>query len=107
MTSITLSDLFTIIFVIVDDRYKQYGIKLLKGKPGAKPIFTDIEVITLMLAQEFIPFPSETQFIGFICANYLELFPELLKYLNRHTTASGHLNVKTNTNKILPVWING
>lgn len=78
MTSITLSDLFTIIFVLVDDWYQQYGIKLLKGKPGAKPNFTDSEIITLMLTQDYIPFSSETQYIGFIRANYLELFPKLL-----------------------------
>ena len=78
MTSIILSDLFTIIFVLVDDWYQQYGIKLLKGKPGAKPNFTDSEIITLMLTQDYIPFSSETQYIGFIRANYLELFPKLL-----------------------------
>jgi hypothetical protein len=78
MTSITISDLFTIIFVLVDDWYQRQGIKILKGKPGAKPEFTDSEVITLMLAQDYIPFPSETQYIGFIRANYLELFPRLV-----------------------------
>jgi hypothetical protein len=71
-------DLFTIIFVLVDDWYQKEGVKLLRGKPGAKPEFTDSEVITLMLAQEFIPFPSETQYIGFIRANYLALFPKLV-----------------------------
>ena len=75
MTSIILSDRFTIIFVLVDDWYQQYGIQFLKGKPGAKPKFTDSEVITVMLAQDYIPFSSETQYIGFIRANYLELFP--------------------------------
>jgi hypothetical protein len=78
MTSITMIDLFTIIFVLVDDWYQSEGLKLLSGKPGAKPVFTDSEVITLMLAQEFIPFPSETQYIGFIRANYLALFPKLV-----------------------------
>lgn len=78
MTSITMIDLFTIIFVLVDDWYQTEGIKLLRGKPGAKPEFTDSEVITLMLAQEYIPFPSETQYIGFIRANYLALFPRLV-----------------------------
>ncbi|MBE0695808.1 MAG: IS982 family transposase [Anaerolineaceae bacterium] len=74
----TMIDLFTIIFVLVDDWYQKEGVKLLRGKPGAKPEFTDSEVITLMLAQEFIPFPSETQYIGFIRANYLALFPKLV-----------------------------
>ena len=31
-----------------------------------------------MLAHDFIPFPSETQFVEFIRANYLELFPKLV-----------------------------
>jgi hypothetical protein len=78
MTSITASDLLTIIFVLVDDWYQAHGIQYLKGKPGAKPEFSDSEVITLLLAMDFIPFPSETQFLGFIRANYLALFPRLI-----------------------------
>ncbi len=35
-------------------------------------------MITLMLVQEFIPFPSETQYVGFIRANYLALFLRLV-----------------------------
>jgi len=78
MTSITASDLLTIMFVLVDDWYQTQGVQYLKGKPGAKPEFSDSEVITLLLAMDFIPFPSETQFLGFIRANYLELFPRLI-----------------------------
>ena len=78
MTSIPMIDLLTIIFVLVDDWYQSKGVKLLQGKAGAKPVFTDSEVITLMLAQEYIPYPSETQYLGFIRANYLALFPKLL-----------------------------
>ena len=78
MTSITFSDLMTIIFVLVDDWYQAYGQTYLQGKAGRKPVFSDSEVMTLMLTQEFMPFPSETQFIEFIRANYLELFPQLL-----------------------------
>jgi hypothetical protein len=82
-------DLFTIIFVLVDDWYQSEGIQLLKGKPGTKPEFTDSEVMTLMLAHEFIPFPSETQYLGFIRANYLALFPKLVdqSQFNRRTRA--------------------
>jgi hypothetical protein len=68
----------TTIFVLVDDWYKEHGKQLLRGKVGSKPEFTDSEVITLLLAMDFIPFPSETQFLGFIRANYLGLFPKLL-----------------------------
>lgn len=78
MTSISISDVLTIIFVLVDDWYQAHGQQYLQGKAGAKPIFTDSEVITLMLAQDYIPFPSETQFIGFMRANYLDLFPKLI-----------------------------
>lgn len=89
MTSITVSDLFTIIFVLVDDWYQVEGIRYLKGKPGAKPEFSDSEVITLLLAMDFIPFPSETQFLAFIRANYLRLFPRLLdqSQFNRRSRA--------------------
>lgn len=78
MKSIPLDDLITLIYVLVDDWYQGKGKQLLKGKPGAKPEFTDSEVITLMLAQDFIPYPSETQYLGFIRANYLALFPKLI-----------------------------
>jgi hypothetical protein len=78
MTSISIIDLFTIVFVLVDDWYWSEGIQWLAGKPGAKAGFLDSEVITLMLMQEFIPFPSETQYLGFIRANYLALFPKLI-----------------------------
>ncbi len=78
MTSITVPDLLTIIYVLVDDWYQAKGKQLLTGKPGAKPEFSDSEVITLLLAMDFIPFPSETQFLGFLRANYLALFPKLI-----------------------------
>lgn len=78
MTSISIPDLLTIIYVLVDDWYQTRGVKLLKGKAGKKPIFTDSEVITLVLAQDYIPYPSETQYIEFMRANYLALFPKLL-----------------------------
>ena len=79
MTSISISDILTIIFVLVDDWYQTHGVKLLKGKAGVKPVFTDSEVITLMLAQDYIPYPSETQYIEFMRANYLALFPKLTR----------------------------
>lgn len=78
MTSISISDIFTITYVLVDDWYQAKGIKLLYGKTGSKPVFTDSEVITLMIVQDYIPFPSETQFVEYVRANYLELFPKLV-----------------------------
>lgn len=78
MTSITVSDLLTIIFVLVDYWCQAQSARYLKGKPGAKPVFSCSEVTTLLLAMDFIPFTSETQFLAFIRANYLSLFPRLL-----------------------------
>lgn len=79
MTSITIPDLLTIIFVLVDDWYQFYGPKTPKSRPGAKLVFSDSEIMTLMLAQDYIPYPSETQFIGFVRANYSALFPNLVE----------------------------
>jgi len=76
--TVDFETLLTIIYVLVDDWYRHSGRRLLKGKRGAKPIFSDSEVITLLLAMDYLPFPGETQFLGFIRANYLRLFPELV-----------------------------
>jgi DDE family transposase len=78
MTSIDIETLLTIIYVLVDDWYEAKGKELRKGKPGVKPIFKDSEVITLMLAADFVPYPGDTQFLAFMRANYQELFPDLL-----------------------------
>lgn len=78
MTSISITELLTIIFVVVDDWYQVHGYKLLNGKVGRKPVFKDSEVISLVLAHDFIPYPAETQYVEFIRANYLALFPKLV-----------------------------
>ena len=78
MQSISFEDLSTIVYVLVDNWYLVHGAKLLKGKRGQKPVFSDSEVITLMLLMDYLPYPGETQFLGFMRANYLSLFPKLL-----------------------------
>ncbi len=89
MTSIDIETLLTIIYVLVDDWYETKGKELRKGKPGVKPIFKDSEVITLMLAADFVPYPGETQFLAFIRANYLKLFPDLLDQSQFNRRARG------------------
>src|SRR2546425_799219 len=64
-TSIDIVSLLTTILVLVHDWYISQGQALLQGKPGSKPEFSDSEVMTLMLAQDFIPYPGETQYIGY------------------------------------------
>jgi hypothetical protein len=78
MNSITFEDLCTIVYVLVDDWYLACGKKLLKGKRGQKPIFSDSEIIALLLLMDFVSYPGETQFLKFMRANYLTLFPNLL-----------------------------
>lgn len=78
MQSISIVELLLVIYVIVDDWYLIEGQIILQGKPGRKPQFTDSEVITLMLAQDYIPYPGENQYIGYIKANYPGLFPDLI-----------------------------
>ena len=78
MESISIPDLLTIIYVLVDDWYQAEGQSYLKGKPGVKPVFSDSEMLTLMVAQDFIPYPGETQYVGYLRANHLSLFPRLV-----------------------------
>jgi len=78
MTSIPFEMLLTYLYVLVDDWYKGEGAKLMQGKVGAKPSFSDSEMLTLMLAHDFMPYPSETQYVAFLRANYLSLFPNLV-----------------------------
>jgi hypothetical protein len=78
MQSIDFPTVLTTVYVLVDDWYKENAPRLLKGKVGAKPVFSDSEVITLILSMDFLSFESETQFLAFIRANYLELFPKLI-----------------------------
>lgn len=79
MHSIDFPSLLTTMYVLIDDWYKEHAPRLLRGKVGARPAFSDAELITLLLAQDFLPFPGETQFLGYIRANYFELFPRLVE----------------------------
>jgi len=45
--------------------------------------------LTLLLATDFFPFPGENQFLGFIRANYLNLFPRLLDQSQFNRRARG------------------
>ena len=78
MQSIDFPTLLTTIYVLVDDWYTLHARRLVQGKAGRKPRFTDAELITLLLAQDYLPFPGETQFLGYIRANHLALFPNLV-----------------------------
>jgi hypothetical protein len=93
MESIDIDTILTIIYVIVDDWYQNNGKKTRLGKPGCQPTFTDSEVMTLMLAGEYVPYPGELQFIAYIRANHHAMFPKLLtqSQFNRRARNLRHL----------------
>ena len=76
--SMAFEDLATVVHVWVDDGYQAHAAGGRQGQAGAKPLFSDSEVLTLLLLMDFRPFPGETQFLGFIRANHQSLFPHLL-----------------------------
>ena len=83
MTSINLETLFTIIYVLVDDWY-QATEQVAAGKPGVAATLTDSEVLTLMVAHDYIPYPGERQYMGYMRANHPGLFPHLLDQSQYH-----------------------
>jgi hypothetical protein len=89
MTSISLETVLTHLYVLVDDWYKAEGEKLMRGKVGAKPTFSDSEMLTLMVAQDFVPFPSESQYLAYLRANHLALFPQLVDQSQYNRRARG------------------
>ena len=76
--TISFVELLTVLFVVVDDWYRTEGANLRQRTVGAKPAFSDSEMLTLMLAVDLLEFSSERRFRAFIQANYLHLFPQLL-----------------------------
>ena len=78
MNSIDLGTLITTIFVLVDDWYEKQVKNTTMVKPGVKARMSDSEIMTLALVMDYVPFPGETQFLGFIRGNYRDWFPFLL-----------------------------
>ncbi len=108
MTSIDIETLLTIIYVWVDDWYQKEGQELLAGKVGRKPSFSDSEMITLMVAEDYIPYPAERQYIAHLRANYAELFPDLLSQsqFNRRSRPLRYLveAMRRSTVCLLDLW---
>ncbi len=91
MTSIDLETLLTILYVWIDDWYKAFGQALIGEKVGRKAAFQDSEMLTLLVAQEYMPYAAERQYVGYIRANYGDLFPCLVdqSQFNRRARALG------------------
>ncbi|HEY9768646.1 MAG TPA: hypothetical protein V6C71_09125 [Coleofasciculaceae cyanobacterium] len=69
MNSIDFESLLVIVFVLVDDWYQLEKKPTKVKSPGVKPEMSNSEIMTLALMMDYLPFPGETQFIGFIRAN--------------------------------------
>jgi hypothetical protein len=74
-----METLLTILYEQIDDGYQAKGQPLMKAKGGCRPALSDSEVMTLMVAEDYIPDPAESQYLGLIRANSLRLFPRLLE----------------------------
>ena len=86
MDSIPLPDLLTVVYVLVDDWYQTHSLPPDRTPPGRKPALSVSETVTILLAMDMVPFPSERGFLGFLRANHPTLFPQLptLSQFNRH-----------------------
>lgn len=78
MTMVEADDLLTQVFVLVDDWYQAYGERLRPRLSGPRCSFSESEMLTLLLVMDYFPYPGEQQFLGYIRANHLALFPALL-----------------------------
>jgi hypothetical protein len=103
MSTISIEDLFLVTLVLVDDWYQQKGQYLLHRTVGDKPVFSDSEMLTLMLAIDFFEFTSERRYHAFIGANYRALFPHLLdqSQYNRRARSLRYL-----LNELRKAWAN-
>lgn len=83
--NVDIETLATIIYVLVDDWFKENK----RVRVGRKAEFSDSEVVTLMLLMDYVPYPSERQFLCYVRANHLKLFPRLLDQSQFNVRARG------------------
>ncbi len=75
--SITFVDLMVYIYVTVDDWYQAHWRDQHRDERGVKGAMSASEILTLMIAHDYLPYPGESQFLAYMRANYLALFPNL------------------------------
>jgi DDE family transposase len=69
--------LFTLVYTVVDDWYQAEGVRLVRGRPGVKPQFSDSEVLTVELVRVLEGSRSERRWYRTVQANWCALFPRL------------------------------
>ena len=84
-----LEDLFTIIYVIIDDLYQKYApVQVKRRKNVAESRISDSEIITISLVGEILGIDSENAWHSFVKKNYLYLFPHLCSRTRFHRRRS-------------------
>lgn len=99
---LTIEELFTISYTIVDDWFQAEGQYLLNRTVGAKPTFSDSEMLTVMLGIDFFEFTSERRYLRFIRGNYLYLFPDLIDQSQFNRRSRGLRNL---LNSLREYWL--
>ena len=73
-----LKDLITIIYVIIDDLYKEVvPYNIMQRKNGDKLVLSDSEVITIAVVGEMLSNDSENAWISYVGKNMKDLFPRM------------------------------
>jgi hypothetical protein len=61
MKSILVCDILLVIYVLVDVLYQGHADDFRKVQPGKRSKLSDNEVMTMIIAMDYKPFPSERQ----------------------------------------------
>lgn len=73
-----LTDLFTSIFVIIDDIYKEIiPLKIKNRRNILESKLSDSEIITISIVGELLGIDSEKSFFSFLKREYKNLFPNM------------------------------
>jgi dipeptidyl aminopeptidase/acylaminoacyl peptidase len=99
----------------VDDWYQEHGVALIGGRAGAKPVVSDSEVLTLILAQHRLDFPTGRRWLRHVDHNLRRLFLQQLHRREFHRRGRnpwgaleelrkwwvGPLGVRTDTSRLI------
>jgi Transposase DDE domain len=85
--------LFVAVYTVLDDWYQEAGWRLVRGRPGVKPRFSDSEVLTLEVMRELEGETRERRWYARVAANWRALFPCLPErsVLHKRTKSLGLL----------------
>ena len=73
-----LTDLFTIIYTIIDDVYKDIIPISIRNRRNIKESkLSDSEIITISIVGELLTIDSEKAFFSLLSREYIKLFPKL------------------------------